>query len=473
VPLPPIAALFCTLSLSSPLALAGGPAGLAAAVDGPAWPSFRGAAGAGRVPTPHPAQWSPDENLAWSVEVPGGGWSSPLIAGDRVFLTTAVQGDGRRPVGFAAGVRAPETRGAGAAAPTAAVTFRVEARALGDGALLWGRDVATRVPPRGVHPSNSFATETPATDGERIVAAFGAIGLVVCLSVDGEVLWTYDSAVHPTTADFGPGSSVALASDIEPALAYVQSDNEAASSLTALRLADGAVAWRRERPQGTSWSSPILWRSSAGVSLVVAGPDAVTGYDPASGDVRWRVEEIGGTFSASPTAAGERLVFGNSAQQRRGPLAVLCAGCAGSFPLRQARPAEGQESANVASPVLWTVERAGPSFGSPIAVGELVFVVDGQGIATCRELATGATLWSERLPEAFNVVASPWTDGERVFVLAEGGTTFVLAAAREYRLLARNTLPGTYWATPSAADGALLLRSADRLHCVRKSAPAD
>ncbi len=442
-------------SLSLSLALQGAPP----LDERPAWPSFRGAAGDGRVPTPHPSAWSETQNLAWSVELPGGGWSSPVIAGGRVFITTAVQGDGRRPVGFAAGVRAPETRGAGAPAPTAEVTFRVEARSLADGALLWGRDVATRVPPRGVHPSNSFATETPATDGERIVAVFGAIGLVVCLSNDGEVLWSHDIAVHPTTADFGPGSSVALFAGDDGALAFVQSDNETASSLTALRLADGSVAWTSERPKGTSWASPILWETAAaGASLVVAGPDAVTGYEPRTGAVRWRVAGIGGTFSASPTVAGERLVFGNSAQQRRGPLAALRADCSGTVELRG-----GGET----SPVLWTVERGGPSFGSPLAVGELVVVVDGQGIATCRDIATGATLWSERLPDAFNVVASPWTDGERIYVLAEGGTTFVLAAKREYELLGRNTLPGTYWSTPSAGEGALLLRSSERLHCVR------
>lgn len=421
------------------------------------WTSFRGASGAALAALPHPTSWAADAHVAWRAEVPGGGWSSPVVAGKRVFVTTAIQSDkpdGGRPLGFATGVRAPETRGAGAPKPAAAVTFQVRAYALEDGALLWTRDLASRVPAHGIHPSNTYATETPATDGERLVVYFGAIGLVAGLDLAGEVLWTREVGAFPTTADFGTGSSVALAAGH----AFVQCDNEVGSFLAAFRVRDGEPAWRAERPKGTSWASPVIWRQGEAERLVVAGPDALTAYDPASGAVVWRVEGIGGTFSASPTTAGDRLVFGNSAQQRRGPLASLRASVDGTVALR----GEGEDR-----PLEWVVDRAGPGFSSPVVARDLVFVVDGQGVVTCRDLATGEQRWAERLPDAFSVVASPWTDGERVYVLSEGGTTFALAAAPTYTLLGTNTLPGTFWSTPAAASGALLLRGADMLYCVR------
>ncbi|MEZ6016575.1 MAG: PQQ-binding-like beta-propeller repeat protein [Planctomycetota bacterium] len=455
--------MLSTLNLIALLAAqAAAPAPPPAAQESPGWPTFRGAHGDAVVPAPHPATWGAEQNLAWRVEVPGGGWSSPLVAGDLVFVTTAIQTareDGGRPLGFAGGVRAPETRGAGAPKPTAEVTFQARAYSLADGALLWSRDLASRVPAHGIHPSNSFATETPASDGARLIVYFGAIGLVAGLDLEGNELWRREVGAYATTADFGTGSSIALIDG----LAFVQCDNEEASFLAAFRAADGEPVWRVERPRGTSWASPLAWRTAGGTDLVVSGPDAVTGYEPASGAVRWRVEGIGGTFSASPVVAGERLIFGNSAQQRRGPLAALAAGARGVVEFRaEAAPKEG-----AASPLQWIVERAGPSFSSPVVAGGLVFVVDGQGVVTCRDAADGAELYRERLPDAFQVVASPWTDGAHVFVLSEGGTTFVLKAARVYELVGTNRIEGTYWGTPSSAQGALLLRSADSLICVR------
>lgn len=427
--------------------------------EAPAWPSFRGPAGNGVAAAPHPVTWADDKHVVWRAAVPGGGWSSPVVAGDRVFITTAIQAGragGGRPLGFATGVRAPETRGSGAPKPTAEITFQVRAYALADGALVWARDVATRVPPHGVHPSNTYATESPATDGERLVVYFGAIGLVAGLDLAGEVRWTREVGTYTTTADFGTGSSVALAEG----KAFVQCDNEEASFLAAFCADDGEPAWRVERAQGTSWASPVVWRQGDAQQLVVAGPDTVTAYAPASGEVLWRVEGIGGTFSASPAVAGDMLVFGNSAQQRRGPLAALRAGARGTCDLAPtAEPGT--------SPIAWSVERAGPGFCSPVIAAGLVFVVDGQGIVTCRDAERGEQLWSERLPDAFSVVASPWTDGERVYVLSEGGTTYVLNAARSYELVGRNTLPGIFWSTPSPAAEGLLLRSADTLYCVR------
>lgn len=431
------------------------PAALSPAQDA-AWPSFRGPAGNGVVAA-HPLRWNDEENLAWKVEVPGGGWSSPVVVEDRVFVTTAVQPDkegGGRPLGFMGGVRMPESRGGGAKAPEKPISFQVRAYSLGTGELIFEKELASRAPEHGIHPCNTYATESPATDGERVVCYFGAIGLVACVDLEGELVWEQELGMFEMNADFGTGSALAIGGGN----VFVQNDNNESSFVAAFRLEDGEEAWRVERPKGTAWASPTMWTHGDATDLVVCGPDAVTGYAPESGEVRWRVEGIGGTFSASAAAAGDRLIFGNSAQMRRGPLIAIKDTVDGVVDVDD----EGEES-----PVLWNIGRAGPGFSSPVTVNGLVWVANSQGILTCRDATTGEELYDERLPGLRNVVSCPWTDGEHVFVLSEGGTTVAVKAAREFEIVATNEVEGIFWGTPSAAGGSLLLRSADSLICVR------
>lgn len=429
----------------------------ASAPQDAAWPSFRGAAGNGVVAA-HPTTWSDDSNVAWKVEIPGGGWSSPVVAGDRVFVTTAIQPDqegGGRPRGFAGGVRMPESRGAGAARPEKEIIFQLNAYSLKSGEPLFEKELARRVPAHGIHPSNTYATESPATDGTHVVCFFGAIGLVACLDLEGETLWTQEVGMYATNADFGTGSALAIAAGN----VFVQNDNNESSFIAAFRLADGEPVWRDERTKGTTWASPVIWPRGEVQDLVVCGPDSVMGYAPETGEVRWNVSGMGGTFSASPVADGDRLIFGNSGRMRPGPLVAIDASVAGDVDMKS----EEQ------GPILWNVGRAGPGFSSPIAANGLVWVINSQGILSCRDAATGEELYDERLPDVRSVVSCPWTDGEHIFILAEGGATVVVAAGPEFEIVGTNQVEGTFWSTPSAASGSLLLRSADALYCVRSA----
>ncbi|MEM6671748.1 MAG: PQQ-binding-like beta-propeller repeat protein [Planctomycetota bacterium] len=422
-----------------------------------AWPSFRGPQGNGLVDA-HPLSWSEESNVAWKVDVPGGGWSSPVVADGVVYVTTAIQTDkedGGRPLGFAASVRMPASRGAGADAPEGEVVFQVRAYSLETGELKWEKDLARRVPKHGIHPSNTFATESPATDGERVVCYFGAIGLVACVDLKGEVVWSKETGEHKTGNDFGTGSAVALADG----KAFIQCDNAESSFAAAFNVADGEEIWRVDRSTGTAWASPILWQHGDVRDLVMCGPGYVTGYDPATGDVRWNVTGVGGSFSSSPGSDDERLIFGNSGPGRRGPLFAISSNVEGEVDLGDD---ESQHDA-----LAWRLGRAGPAFSSPVSVGGLLYIVNGQGILTCRDVATGDELYEERLPDARSVVSSMWTDGEHVFVLAEGGQTYVIAVSPEFEVVETNAVDGIFWSTPSAANGSLLLRSATSLYCVR------
>jgi outer membrane protein assembly factor BamB len=423
--------------------------------SGSEWPGFRGADGVGVLfERAFPSDWGAGRNIAWTADVPGSGWSSPVVVAERVFVTTAVRSDETSPKGFVGGVSDPSTRGA-ASSPSAEVRFHLRCLSLDDGSTLWARDVGTAVPAFGVHASNTYATESPASDGERIFVTYGALGEVVSYDLEGEELWRVESGVFKTGNDFGWGSSL-LATD---GLVFLQNDNEESSFLLALDASSGEERWRAERPTGTSWGTPIRWPVEGRSQVVTCGPDRVVAYAAADGEELWRVDGIGGSFSSSPTSDSERVYFGNSGPRSRGPLVAVAAHSSGAHELR------GEEPGAVA----WREEQAGPGFASPVVSGRHLYVLASGGILALHDAQTGERLWRERLPDAATVVASPWIAGDELFVLDEQGTTFVVSVGDEFELRGTNTLDGLFWSTPSIAGDALLLRASDRLHCVREA----
>lgn len=418
------------------------------------WPRFRGESGNGVLAERRfPDAWGPEENLAWSVPVPGAGWSSPVVVGSRVFLTTAVASDGSGPVGFAGGVSDPSTMGRGDK-PSGQLAFQLHCLRLEDGEPLWRREVGARVPEFAVHASNTYATESPASDGERVFVTFGALGEVVAYDLEGEQQWRVETGVFPTGNDFGWGISLA----VDSGLVLYQNDNEESSMLLALDAASGEERWHVERDLGSSWGTPVLWSPAGRAQLVTFGRDRVIGYAPASGEELWRLQGVGGSFSSSPGFDAERMYFGNSGPRSRGPLVAIPKDLEGTLEL------EGLGEV----PGAWVEERAGPGFASPVSSGDFVYVLASGGILAMHDARSGERVWRERLPDASTVVASPWIAGDELFILDENGSTFVVKVGAEFELLRTNTLDGLYWSTPSVAGDALLLRASDRLHCIRR-----
>ena len=419
------------------------------------WVRFRGAAGTSVLADRRfPSEWAADRNVAWRVDVAGSGWSSPIVVGDRVYLTAAVDPDDDGPAGMAAGAMDPSTRGRGAK-PESELRFELSCRALEDGSLLWTREVGKAIPQYPVHRSNTFATETPASDGERLFVTFGGLGVLACFDLDGTEQWRVETGVHKTGNDFGWGISL-VAHD---GMVFLQNDNEESSFIAAFDAATGTERWRVDRGSGTSWGTPVVWSAAGRTSLVACGPDTVIAYDPATGAEHWRVQGIGGSFAASPTVDAQRVYVGNSGPMSRGPLMAIPASAEGTLDLTD----EG------ASKIAWREDRSGPGFASPVVHDGLVYVVGSSNIIACHDAETGERLWRERIPGAGTVVATPWIAGGELYIMDEAGMTVVLQAGRSFNVLRTNTLDeGLFWGTPSIAGDALLLRESGRLYCVRE-----
>jgi len=421
------------------------------------WPQFRGPAGTGRLDKlEHPATWGKDNNIAWAVELPGGGWSSPVVAGDRVFVTAAVAPGADKPKGFLAGVMTPQSMGGGGKAPDKEFAFQVLCLDRATGKTLWSNTTLSRKPPFPTHPSNSFATESPAADGDRVYAWFGSVGTAVAFDREGKEVWKKLYDPQPTGNGFGTGSSLALADG----RLFIQCDNEAKSYVAALEAATGKELWKADRTGKTSWSTPVVWRNSKRVEVVTCGAGEVASYDPATGKVLWKFGKVPTAFTSSPAIDGDVIVFGTSSPGVAGVLYAVKAGGDGDLTL----PADATASAFVA----WSKKGVAPGMASPVAGGGFYYLTRSGGVLACHETATGKEVYRERLPGAATIAASMWLAGDRLFVLDEAGKTFVVAAGPKFELVGTNEIKDTFWSTPAAAGKTLLLRGVEKLYCVRE-----
>ena len=416
------------------------------------WPQFRGPDGNGITAASYPVEWGQEENMAWSTEIPGGGWSSPVVSGGRIFVTSAVSPDDVRPKGWGDGVSSMRSFFQ-SKPPSKPLSFQVHCLNLESGDLLWSKQVVSRKPSFKIHPSNSYATESPIVDGNRVYAYFAAIGAVACLDSDGEIVWQKEVGEFPTSSDFGTGSSLAMLDD----KLFIQCDNEKKSFVCALEAETGEELWRVNRTSRTSWSSPVIWKNNQRTELIVCGSGFVTSYEPSTGKELWTLAGMGGAFSASPTFDLERIYLGNSGRMSRGPLVAVSAGAAGDLDM------DSTDGKGVA----WVEDAAGPGMCSPVVVAGRIYVLS-RGILSCHDAATGERVYRQRMQNASSVTASLWATNDKLFVLNESGATSVVKVGDEFELLGSNEIEGLFWATPSVAKDSLLLRGAAYLHCIRK-----
>ncbi len=436
------------------------------------WNQFRGPLGSGVSATSDlPDTWSEDENLAWSVDLPGQGWATPIVAGDRILVPVAVPQGDVKVVGFGGGILA--MRGLKDAKPPAKpMSFEVHCLSLADGRSLWKRTITERRPDHAIHPSNTYATESPVTDGQNVYVLFASIGVVACLDLDGNPVWQKEFATAATSNNFGTGSSLTLADG----LLFLQCDSQGQSFLTALDAATGEESWRLDREGGSCWSTPMIWRNNQRTELIVLGDGIAQSLDPITGDAFWSLTYPDGSFAASPAADEERVYFGNSGPGKRGVLVAVRAGASGELSLNDVSSGgendgdEGNTSEVVteAAPVAWARTASGPGMGSPVAFDGKLYI-ESRGVLACHDAETGDVIYKKRLPGAGSIAASMWVAGGKLHILDETGTTFVIDTGDEFKLVAKNKLAGLYWATPSVTADGLLLRAADKLHCIRRT----
>lgn len=404
------------------------------------WPQFRGAQadGLGEGAT-LPESWSATENVVWKVRVPGWGWSSPIVWGNRVFVTSAV-GETELPTPSVGGYPGGHI-GSGEVHRWMLFCFDTEL-----GRLLWEFEAHRGIPPQPRHPRSSFANETPVTDGRHVFAYFANIGLF-CVDLEGRKVWERRWPSYPMRDGWNTGSSPVLGDG----RVFVQNDNEQESFVEALDAASGRTLWRVPREERSTWSTPCLWDSGARRELVTIGMNRIRSYAPADGSLLWELRGTAGLVSQTPLAKHGLLYAG--AGYHYGPLYAIRPGAQGDITL----PAGETSSPWVA----WSQKRGSSIHPGYLISGDRLFVCYDSGLLGCFDAKTGTELLAKtRLDtKGGRFYASPWAYNGRIFLLNENGDTWVIEDAPTYRLVRKNSLGDVAWATPAIAHGSLFLRT--------------
>jgi outer membrane protein assembly factor BamB len=382
-------------------------------ICGQDWPQFRGPTGQG-VSDEHnlPLTWSETQNVRWKTAIPGRGWSSPVIQGDRIWLTTATE-EGR--------------------------SLRAIAVDLNTGAIQTDIEVFRLKSPKLMNGKNSFASPTPVIEGDRVYLHFGAYG-TACITQSGEIVWKtkleYDNGQH------GPGGSPVLYDD----LLIVSCDGLEQQFVVALDKATGKVRWKKMREGYQAYTTPLVVNQPSGDQVISPGAFQAIAYEPRSGKEIWRVKYPEG-FSNVPMP-----VYGND-------LVYICTGF--QEPSLLAVRLDGRGDVTK-SKIAWKLDRGIPRTPSPLLVGNELYIVSDNGIAACIDAKTGEELWRARL--GGNYSASPiYADG-RIYFLGEDGESIVIAPGRQLKHLATNQLNGPTLASIAVSHSSLFIRSATHLY---------
>jgi outer membrane protein assembly factor BamB len=388
------------------------------------WPQFRGPTGQGlSMAINVPIRWSKDDNIAWKTPIPGEGWSSPIYYRGRLFVTTATKAD-----------------------DNGEISLRAIALDAADGRVLWNVEAqsAPADQAKPLHQKNSLASPTPLIAGNRLFVHFGHMG-TAALDLAGNVLWRQTSLAYPPV--HGNGGSPAVVDD----LLVFSCDGAESPFLAALDQATGDVRWKTPRETTAkktfAFSTPLVVETAGGAKQIVSPASGlVAGYDPSIGHEIWRVR-YGEGYSVIPRPVlAQGLLFVGTGFERPTLLAIRL-------------PAEKGDLTD--SHVAWRHSKGAPHTPSPLVVGDELYVVSDNGIATCLDARSGNVHWSERLGGAFS--ASPIAAENRVYFLSEQGVCQVVATGKTFELLATNELGERTFASPAAIDGTIFIRSASHL----------
>lgn len=440
------------------------------------WPQFRG-------PESNPVgtharlaeRWSKTENVEWSQEIPGRGWSSPIVTGGKVYVTTVTtEGKSKPPqIGTEySNEYVAELQKQGL--PMDQVIERVTERDielpkevllhyilycldLKTGKVQWQREFHAGHPPGGRHRKNSFISESPVTDGKFIYVYVANLGLWA-FDLKGKPLWSTPLEANPIYLDFGTGSSPALAGN----LVVIVNDNEKQQFIAAFGKKTGKQVWRTNRqigPEGrrSAWVTPFVWRHERRTEIVAVGPGEVLSYD-LNGKELWRMSGMSGTPIPTPFAYDGLLYIDGG----RGALLVaLRPGASGDISLK-----EGKTSNEY---VVWSQARAGTYLPSPVAYQGGIYALTETGILSRFDARTGKLTYKTRIdPRATAFTTSPWAYNGKLFCLSEEGQTFVIAAGEKFELVHVNELDDMAQASPAIVGERLLIRTEQRLYSIRR-----
>jgi len=421
------------------------------AADGD-WSRWRGPNHDGMARGDAPLEWSDTKNIAWRVSIPGRGHSSPVIWGDKLFLTTAVPTEAASAAALPQAQRMGRGPGGGAGAGREH-KFVVLCLNRQTGKVLWERTAKVATPHEGYHHQyGSFASNSPVTDGTHLYAFFGSRGLY-CYDLDGKLVWEKQFPSMRMRNGFGEGVAPALDADT----LYLKFDQEEGSYLLALDKRTGKELWRVTRNESSSWSQPLVVAHQGRKQVVVSASNKVRSYDSATGKLVWECVGLGANVIPAPVSAGG-LVYVMSGFRDPNLLAI-----------RLGR--EGDLTGTDA--IAWTNNRGNSYTSSPVLADNKLYFVSDNGMLSCLNAGTGEAYYrQQRLPKPYNFKASPVGANGKLYLATEEGDVVVVKMGEKFEVLATNTLSDQMFiATPAVVEGSLYLRSQAALYCIRQGKP--
>ncbi len=414
------------------------------------WPQWRGPTGNGvALHGNPPTEWSEEKNIKWKIAIPGAGHATPIIWGDRIFVLTAIPAESPATKSNAPAEPAPRNRGGrgGEPAPAVEQSFAVMCLDRKTGEVIWQQTPRSAVPHEGHHQTNTYASGSPTTDGERVYAFFSSHGLF-CYDMEGTLIWQKDFGDMRTRNGFGEGVSPTLAGN----RLIVVWDTEEESWIAAFDKKTGAEIWKKERDERTGWSTPYIPEHAGRKQVVVNGTTAVRSYDLESGELIWQCS--GQTANAIPTVvADDEFVYAMSGFRGNAAFAIKL---------------DSTGDVTATDKIQWTLNRGTPYVPSPLLYdGQLYFLQGNDGMLTSVDSKTGRPHYQqERLQNIRGVYASPVGAADRVYLAGREGTTLVLAKGPELKILATNELDDPIDASPVVVGNELFLRTHTHLYCI-------
>ncbi len=431
---------------------------------GDSWRQWRGPYNTGVAVGDAPTNFSATENVKWKVSIPGRGHSTPVVWGDVIYLTTAVAKGSPQPAGASQGPRGggPDTvgrrkgrgserRGDGRRPGGALVEtdFLVMALDKNTGDVLWQKTSVTATPHEGYHRQyGSFASNSPVTDGETLIANFGSRG-VYAYDMDGNLKWSKDLGRLQMRLQFGEGIAPVLHEDY----LIIQNDHEGRSYIVVLDKNDGKELWRAERDEQSSWPQPVVVDYDGRKQLVTSST-RIRSYDLATGAIVWEAGGLGGNAIPAVVNVDNEIVIAMTGWRDANLLAVKLGG-------------KGDLTDN-ADFIAWTNQRGNSYSASPVLHDGILYFVSDRGMVSAFDAGTGEKFYNQqRLPQSYTFKASPVAANGKLYLASEEGDVIVLKLGKTYEVLATNKMgEETFISSPFIVGGDLFLRSQDELFCI-------
>jgi len=413
------------------------------------WPQWRGPGGMGiSTETNLPVEWSATKNIKWKTAIAGRAHSSPVVWGNRLFITTAIEGP------IVPGAKAvkhmdegkeflhPDSIGA-----DHKHTFKVICLSATNGKILWEQTAFEGTPYDNRHRKSSFAASTPATDGKLVYAFFGTEGLYA-YDMNGKLAWKADLGKLGTVG-MGTGTSPILYENL--VILQCDEENGAASFIVALDKKTGKEMWRTPRKIQVSWATPILVPTAKRTELITSGTEAIIAYDPATGKELWRHKGVESNAIPSPVA-NQEMVFVSAGFPAKIAMAIRL-GASGDL----------TDSANVA----WKYAKGTAYVPSPILYGDYLYLTTDRGILTCLDAKTGEVKYEGgRIPIPATFTASPVAFDGKILLTSEDGDTFIIKAGPKHEILGTNSVGEPVYASPAIADRKIFIRGEKNIYCI-------